>query len=405
VLGQEPWVQIGAPTEQEPNYRYLVTGFNDPNVVLNQGVGQRQWSPYALYEAGESVSHNGIDYYAIKQNRNFVPFINPGATTYSATKQYNVGDKVAFSPQGTGATYVFICIQANTGQIPSTGSQFWSQNVWGTGVSNWSATTYYVIGSQVKFGGKYYESIVASAGKLPSQNPDYWSPRLWITGASPIVGLNAISANLDMVENYIGIDEFRYIEAPFPEGIPGQPFNPVPRRLLNSILGFTWNGQIPDPAVLQSIVQYYPQSYGLSALIGNTGVTLYNRVRPIPPYVIETGVAGELGVTARPSTTSSIYTAEGYANLVYTSVVSIYSTIVCGSTINTQRNTNLLGIANMNAGNLGVAYYQNVIDDALKLYQNDIYTISIELRDEMDEPYYLTNNAVCSFTMKLTYKE
>jgi hypothetical protein len=176
--------------------------------------------------------------------------------------------------------------------------------------------------------------------------------------------------------------------------------------LLNSILGFTWNGQIPDPAVLDVIVTYDPFKYGTRALIGNTGVTLYNRVRPIPPYVIPTQYELDgLGVSARPSTTSPTYTAEGYANLVYTSVVSIYSTIVCGSTVNTQRNTNLLGIANMNAGNLGVAYYQNVIDDALKLYQNDIYTITMELRDEMDEPYYLTNNAVCSFTMKLTYKE
>jgi hypothetical protein len=196
-----------------------------------------------------------------------------------------------------------------------------------------------------------------------------------------------------------------YVSLPFPEGIPGQPFNPVPRRILNSILGFTWNGQIPNPAVLQTILSFDPL-IGPAYFIGNTAVTLYNRLRPIPPYVTSVGV-GPFGeeLDARPSTTSPTYTAEGYANLVYTSVVQLYSTIVCGSTVNTQRNTNLLATVNMNAGNLGVAYYQNYIDDALKLYQNDIYTISIELRDEMDEPYYLTNNAVCSFVMKLTYKE
>ena len=405
-LGQEAW-EIYEPTAQKPNYRYLATGFNDPNVALNQGTSQRLWSPYALYEAGESVSYNGVDYYAIKQNRNFVPFFAAGATTYSATRQYNIGDKVAFSPQGTGAAYVFICVQANTGQIPSTGSAFWRQGVWGTGVSNWSATTYYVVGSQVKFGGKYYESIVASVGKNPAQNSDYWLGQIWIVGAAPFMGLNALSQDLDLCEVYDDGVDF-YVDAPFPEGIPGQPFNPVPRRILNSILGFTWNGQIPDPGILENLVEYDPLKYGTVALIGNTGVTLYNRLRPIPPYVLSAAIEGGLvgsGLTARPSTTSPTYTAEGYANLVYTSVVSIYSTIVCGSTVNTQRNTNLLGIANMNAGNLGVAYYQNVIDDALKLYQNDIYTITIELRDEMDEPYYLTNNAVCSFTMKLTYKE
>jgi hypothetical protein len=35
----------------------------------------------------------------------------------------------------------------------------------------------------------------------------------------------------------------------------------------------------------------------------------------------------------------------------------------------------------------------------------DIYSIGIELRDEVGEPYFLTNNANCSFTFKLTYKE
>lgn len=403
-LGQEAW-ELYEPTAVKPNYRYLATGFNDPNVLLHQGTGQRQWSPYALYEAGESVSYNGLDYYALKQNRNFVPFFAAGATTYSATKQYNVGDKVAYVPQNSATTFYFLCVQANTGEIPSTGSAFWRQNVWGNAVSNWSATTYYVVGSQVKFSGKYYESIVASSGKNPAQYRDYWTERIWIVGASPIIGLNAISQGLDMVEIY---EEggFQYVDDPFPEGIAGQPFNPTPRRLLNSILGFTWNGQIPDPAILQTLVIYDAEVYGNRALIGNTGVTLYNRVRPIPPYVVPTQYELDgLGVTARPSTSSPTYTAEGYANLVYTSVVSIYSTIVCGSTVNTQTNTNLLGIVGMNAGNLGVAYFQNVIDDALKLYQNDIYTISIDLRDEMDEPYYLTNNAVCSFTMKLTYKE
>jgi hypothetical protein len=402
-LGTAAWIEY-IPTDQSPNYRYLATGYNDPNVVLNQGVGQRIWSPYALYEAGESVSHNGFDYFTTQQNRNFVPFITAGASTYIATKQYNVGDKIAYTPQGSGTTFTFICIQANKGQIPTTGSQFWSQNFWTPSVSNWNAGVSYSIGAQVKSGGKYYKCIKANIGKSPALNADYWQSRIWITGASPVVGLNAISQGLDMVEIY---EEggFQYIDSPFPEGIPGQPFNPSPRRLLNSILGFTWNGQIPDPSILQTLVLYDPVVYGTKALIGNTGVTLYNRVRPIPPYVVSPGLAGELGVNARPSTTSTIYTAEGYANLVYTSTVSVYTTIVGGSTLNTQRSTNLLSIVGMNAGNLGVAYWQNYIDYALKMFDSDIYSIGIELRDEMDEPYYLTNNAVCSFTMKFTYKE
>ena len=403
-LGVTDWA-AWTPTTQNPNYRYLATGFNDPNVVLNQGTGQRQWSPYALYENGEYVSYGGFDYQATIQNRDFPPFqpANP-TNAWSATKQYSIGSTVTYIPQNYGSQYIFLCIKANTGQYPSLGSQFWSKQVWATTTSQWDAAVYYSFGAVVKFGGKYYQCVIAGRGFNPQLNPTYWRERAWITGAAPIVGLNSISQALDMVENYT-TGGFTYIDAPFPEGIPGQPFNPSPRRLLNSILGFTWNGQIPNPAILQTLVVFDPDVYGTRALIGNTGVTLYNRLRPIPPYVVEVGFTGEEGYEARPSTTTATYTAEGYANLVYTSVVQLYSTIVCGSTVNTQRNTNLLATVNMNAGNLGVAYYQNYIDDALKLYQNDIYTISIELRDEMDEPYYLTNNAICSFVMKLTYKE
>ena len=393
-----------APTTQNPNYRYLSAGFNDPNVALNQGTSQRQWSPYSLYEVNDYVSYGGFDYYCIFQNRNFPPF-QPAANTtaWSSTQTYSIGQTVLFTPQNWGAQYVYLCIKANTGQVPSYGSAFWSQQIWATSTTQWNPVVYYNFGDLVKYGNKYYQRIVAGRGGNPTSSPD-WRERLWITGAAPFVGLNTISTNLDMLDIYT-TGGSAYVSLPFPEGIVGQPFNPVPRRILNSILGFTWNGQIPDPSVLQPILVLDPV-VGPAYFIGNTAVTLYNRVRPVPPYVVLTG-AGPYGeeLDATPSTTATTYTAEGYANLVYTSVVSIYSTIVCGSTVNTQRNTNLLGIANMNAGNLGVAYYQNIIDDALKLYQNDIYTITMELRDEMDEPYYLTNNAVCSFTMKLTYKE
>ena len=48
------WVAPTAPYY----YRYLITGYSDPNVVLNQGKGSRQWSPYALFEYGDIVQHS-----------------------------------------------------------------------------------------------------------------------------------------------------------------------------------------------------------------------------------------------------------------------------------------------------------------------------------------------------------
>jgi hypothetical protein len=77
---------------------------------------------------------------------------------------------------------------------------------------------------------------------------------------------------------------------------------------------------------------------------------------------------------------------------------------VYGTTLDTQRNTNLIGLSSLNAGNLGVSFFDNKIDGKLRVNNADIYSIGIELRDEVGELYPMTNNGLCSFTLKLTYK-
>lgn len=275
------------------NYRYLIAGFDDPNVALLQGTARRTWNEFALYEAGTIVLYNGLYYSALYQNQGVAP---PSAA---------------------------------------------------------------------------------------------WT----ITGtASRIVGLNTISAECDLI-NDAG-EDFGFF-APFPEGIPAQPFNPVPKRLLNSILGFSWNG-IMTPSQLSTIQQSSQTNF-----IPTTLTDLYNRLRPIPIYLTTDGVS--LGETETSSITQT-YTAEGYCNLVYSSIVSIYASVVYGSTTDSKRNTSLLACGSMNCGNLGVSFFAGFVDNPLLIEGNDIYDLSISLQDEYGEPYYLTNNAVASFTFKLTYK-
>jgi hypothetical protein len=187
-----------------------------------------------------------------------------------------------------------------------------------------------------------------------------------------------------------------FIQYPFPIAIPAQPFNPAPRRLLNSILGFCWNGLFNAAALNTSI----GASVGIPN--GTTTSDALNRIRPVPYYT--SYGSGDL-LTTGSSTTATVFTADGYANLVYSSTISIYSTIVYGTTLDTQRNTNLIGLSTLNAGNLGVSYFANFIDGKLRVNHADIYSIGIELRDEVGELYPLTNNGICSFTLKLTYKD
>ena len=398
------WVAPTAPYY----YRYLVTGYSDPNVVLNQGTGSRQWSPYALFEYGDIVQHQGASYSATRQNKGFQPFYipNSGTNAYSATVQYAVGDYV-----WAATNKYYVCIKATKGNAPNTTG--YTNNEWWRFLEFTpnSSAVYWRVGDlctylpDINNGVFFYKCIKdnnvsqgspISTGGIFDTNP-YWIPSYWTPYSGsflPTIGLNAISARFDMLDVFLNNG---WLQFPFPVGIPGQPFNPAPRRLLNSILGFCWNG-IFNPVAVSKVL-----ATGSTIPDGTTTTDVLNRIRPVPFYK-SYGTAADLGAT-RKATLTKIYTADGYGNLVYTNIVNIYTTIVYGSTLDSQRNTNLIGTSTMNAGNLGVSFFTNFIDGKLRVNMADIYSIGIELRDEVGEPYPMTNNANCSFTLKLTYKD
>ena len=404
------WEVVLTNPEFPPVYQFLTAGYNDPNVAIMQGEGQRQWSPYALFEEGDNVFYNGVVYKSLWQNLGTEPFPVPNTTdnAYSATRLYAVGEYVY-----SGGKY-YICVLATKGNAP-TGA--YTNNTWWNFIeydpnrptgSTPPASRYYQVGDLVTYVGysyvPFWKCIKANppAGSLNAGVDSrfglnqYWAPCYWTTGTSatlvPYTGLASISAGLDMMDDYAGVTHY-----PYPQGIPPQPFSPEPHRLLNSILGFTWNG-VFTPTMLNVI-------YDAVTLSGSSSVTqLLNRVRPLPIYVQP---ALQAGLSYDPDSIqdSFTYTANGYANLVYTNVVNIYATIVAGSTLDTQRNTNLIATASANAGNLGIGFAANFINTPLRVNMADIYSIGIELRDEAGDPYVLTNNAISSFTLKITYKE
>ena len=182
------------------------------------------------------------------------------------------------------------------------------------------------------------------------------------------------------------------LDITYPPGIPGQPF--VQGQTLARRLGFTW-----DSTGLVTNLEYFNDNLDGIDYDG-TSILFYNRLRPIPFYL----PSDTLGVTFGTEISSRIdYTADGYCNLVYSSIISIYTIIVGTSSVDTQRNANLLAMVEMNCGNLGIAMASGFIDTKLTKIQPDIYSIYIELRDENGQPYYLTNNATSTFLLKLTY--
>ena len=318
---------VGAPAISN---RYLITGSQDPNVVLRQGTEQRQYNPYALYEANTILYHKGVKYISLFQNQNAPPFSIADAPAFVPTDQYQFNDVVVY-------------------------------------------------------GGNYYIAIsIPPIGSYPSRLSPYWSIQRWeeTIGSVPIVSLSSISKKFDFYDVNV-------VDNTFPVGIPPQPFNPTPKRLLNTILGFTFTGNINTD--LYSNIQQ-----GVVAdLVPSSITNQYNRLRPVPTYFIEPAL-----LTDHPSYTTQTYTADGFCNLVYSSILKIYCNLIFAGTLD----NNLLGIIPFNCGNLGITFANNYIDTRITKIQDEIYEIKIRFEDEYGEPYILTNNAVSTLMLKLTYE-
>ena len=335
------------------------------------------WDNSTLYEINDTVIENATEYRSNVINLNAPPtgliewddmasyleyeiVIMIGIGTYRARRNVPPGQPAPNVNSGDGEDWTFL-------------SNFTTPSVIWTIISTWE-----------KIGVSNWDEVV-----IFNDRPKGWNGGYFYTEMS---GLNGLSENCDFIDNTGGAN----VKPDFPRGIPGQPFNIAPERLLNSILGFTWNG-IFVPSTLSNL---YPD------VIAGKFITLYNRLRPVPNYDVEENeLLGDPPDPPPTATVTTTYTAEGYANLVYSSIVNIYTNIVGGSTLDTVRNTNLVATTSMNCGNLGIAFHGNYIDTPLQRVAGDINELTIELRDEVGEPFYLTNNAIMTATFKVTYKD
>ena len=405
------------------------------SIAINETGALPEWNDTTLYEAATEVIRSDRKYTAILRNRAVDPDV-ADVTLWYPGLNYLVG--MPGYVVGVGA---YVCIAPIAGSVIT---------------PNGDATHWQFVNGDpsVDFWWEDNGDIVLNLNKNPVTHPDYWElqaehpfdampflegqtyPRyalayynnaVWIvtstttttdpanwqfvgyavwqtdeTGLGTVTGLAGLTREHDfIIGRFVGEEVQPF---PFPENIAGQPYNPNPKRLLNSILGFTWNA-IFTPSLLSS-AQF--SNANQQVFIDRRGIELYNRLRPVPNY--ESEPPPEELLTALPltppATTTYTYTAEGYANLVYSSIVSIYTNVVGGATLDTMRDTNLLATTSMNCGNLGIAYHANYIDNPLlRVAGGDIDSIYIELRDEMGEPFYLTNNAVMTLTFKITYRE
>jgi hypothetical protein len=170
----------------------------------------------------------------------------------------------------------------------------------------------------------------------------------------------------------------------------GQPYKQY--KTLNQRLGFTWDGNSRRvPA--QNVVGTVSSSY----------FSLLNRFRPIPAYAPGPSPLPLVSDPSFPLQAIS-YTAEYPANLVYTSIVNLYANIAGGSTSDSGEVAQaLLATVPMASGTLGVVFYNPTIYNALTKISDQIYQITIEMRTENGNLFYLPNSAIVTLEFTLTY--
>lgn len=412
--------------------------------VLAPGPPNSAWSSSTKYYLGDRVNFEGGDDYEAAAN--FIPIgwspddgpIEPTTWNY---QQFSPGDLVSaqdyidpydppYSP--------WLCIAQTSGANP-------------LDYPRWRSIDYYVAGNRVywytnPFDGPYnyvvFEAITATNYLSPLENPSAWiavptvlppaqAPEYWqavtipdppwinlgagtspanptywaesynpwipYTGTTPYyTGVNYVSKKYDYCID--GISELTTQLL----GIPGQPYinlalqNTINNETLNKRLGFTWTGQ--NMLIPFEEIKRFP--------VGNLVTIFYNRLRPAPSYARSAIQVPLLRYSPNLTTDQqATYTADAFCNMVYSSVVNIYTRILGGSTTDTIRNTNLLAIVPMNCGNLGVTFANNFIDNPLTKIDTDIYTIEVEFRTESGQPYWFSNNAVITLQLKLGYKK
>ena len=159
---------------------------------------------------------------------------------------------------------------------------------------------------------------------------------------------------------------------------PGQVYQI--NKTLNLRLGFTW-----DSANMDLFTK------GDSGTTNPVNNVLAFRFRP------------PISFNVFPAPANTTYSADTYANLVYTNCVNVYTQIITGASTDSVRNTQLLSCVPLNCQTLGITFYNPTISTPLTKVINQLYEIGIELYTDTGAPYSLPNNAITSLELSLTY--
>jgi len=95
--------------------------------------------------------------------------------------------------------------------------------------------------------------------------------------------------------------------------------------------------------------------------------------------------------------------ADSYPNLVYTNQVSFYTNIAEGSSLTSGNRHNLLASVPITVPSFGVVSYNQQNDAYLSKISTTINSVTIEMRDDYDQPYLLPDSATVVIELTVEY--
>lgn len=152
--------------------------------------------------------------------------------------------------------------------------------------------------------------------------------------------------------------------------------------ILNTRLGFTWNGIFTSPYLINPYTNFAQ----------SCGAAIYFFLRPTYSTNDFQTLLIRRTITANTS-----------ADLVYTSCVRVYADFVFGSSQDSEGNGGLLSVIPVNTANNGVGFYQNNFNNPLSKIPKLITEIGISLTDDQGLPYSLPNSATVLIELGVVY--
>lgn len=95
---------------------------------------------------------------------------------------------------------------------------------------------------------------------------------------------------------------------------------------------------------------------------------------------------------------------DSYPNLVYSQCVYLYSNIVAGVSLGSGGQHNLLAVIPVNAPTLGVIQYTALTVNMLSKITDTIYEITVEMRDDANQPFVLPDNGQVNIELAFVYE-